>query len=273
VSAASPAPPATGGLRSVGIATNVLDCFLEHAELGPTRVARELGVAKSTAYEMLGALHTAGLLERTARGRYRLSLRLFHYGLLAMDRLPLRALARPVLLELHDSVGMVVQLGLPVDGHVLYVERVGNLGLGPRLGGGVMRRVPGYASSAGRAMAAFDPAIAEATATVPRLRRTPFTVTDPARLQHILHTTRTSGWVSSHDESALGFSSVAAPVFAPPGTPGPRVAAAISAVGPSAVVAGHRRDFVVASVRRAARRITDLLAQAHDIGPAPEVRV
>jgi methionine synthase II (cobalamin-independent) len=44
------------GLRSVSIAASVLTCFSSHAELGATQVARELGVAKSTACRMLSAL-------------------------------------------------------------------------------------------------------------------------------------------------------------------------------------------------------------------------
>jgi IclR family transcriptional regulator, KDG regulon repressor len=253
----------SGGLRSVAIATHVLRCFVDHAELGPTVVARELGVAKSTAFHTLAALATAGLLERTGAGRYRLSLSLFHYGQLALDRLPLRAVARPVMMDLNDSLQLMVQLGLPANGHVIYVERVGNSGLGPLVSGEVMRRVAGYASSAGRAMAAFDPAIARATLAVPRVRHTPFTVVDTDRLERILATTRASGWVSSREESAPGYSSVAAPIFAPGSTADrPQVAGAISAVGRTAVVGGARKDFVVATVRRAARQVTHLLARS-----------
>jgi DNA-binding IclR family transcriptional regulator len=259
---AAGADPDGGGLRSVSIATQVLRCFVEHPELGPTHVARELGVAKSTAFHALAALAAARLLERSGAGRYRLSLSLFHYGQLALDRLPLRALARPVLMELNDSLRLMVQLGLPANGHVIYVERVGNSGLGPLVSGEVMRRVPGYASSAGRAMAAFDPAIARATVAVPRVKHTPFTVTDPVRLERIFRTARANGWVCSHEESVLGYSSVAAPILAPGNASGLQVAGAISAVGRSSLVAGPRKDFVVASVRRAARQVTSLLAQS-----------
>jgi IclR family transcriptional regulator, KDG regulon repressor len=251
-----------GGLRSVAIATQVLRCFVEHEELGPTVVSRELGVAKSTAFHALAALAAAGLLERSGAGRYRLSLSLFHYGQLALDRLPLRAVARPVMMELNDSLRLMVQLGLPAGGHVTYVERVGNSGLGPLVSGEVMRRVAGYASSAGRAMAAFDPEIARATLAVPRVKHTPFTVTDTVRLERILATAKANGWVSSREESAIGYSSVAAPIFAPSSGAGqPRVAGAISAVGRTAVVGGARKDFVVAAVRRAAGQVTRLLAQ------------
>lgn len=273
-----------GGLRSVSIAVSVLDCFRGSTELGPTRVATELGIAKSTASRMLAALATGGMLERADGGRYRLSLRLFEYGQLAVDRLPLRAVARSVLLELHESLHEMVQLGLPVGGHVVYVERVGSAG-GARLSGEVLRRVPGYSSSAGRVMAAFDPAIARAAAAVARRQHTPFTITDPVRLDRVLRCARTAGWTSAREEFELGFSSVAAPVFAPgpdsasgsdgcggaggaggavPGPGGARVVGAVSVVGPTAHVAGLRKDFVVASVCRAARRVTGLLARLEE---------
>jgi DNA-binding IclR family transcriptional regulator len=261
VTAALTAPRDTedGGLRSVSIAVTVLGCFTGHAELGPTRVAAELGIAKSTASRMLAALAAGGMLERADGGRYRLSLRLFEYGQLAVDRLPLRTIARPVLAELHDSLREMVQLGLPVGGHVLYIERVGNAGMS-RLSGDVMRRVPGYSSSAGRVMAAFDPEYARAMGAVARRKHTPVTITDPVRLGRVLESARTAGWVSSREEYEVGYSSVAAPIF----TPGGAVAGAVSVVGPTGHVTALRKDFVVASVRRAARTVTALLARSEE---------
>ena len=54
-------------LRSMSTASTVLDCFAEEAELGATRVAARLGIAKSTAADAR-ALATDGLLERTRPG-------------------------------------------------------------------------------------------------------------------------------------------------------------------------------------------------------------
>jgi DNA-binding IclR family transcriptional regulator len=251
-----------GELRSVSIAVSVLDCFLGADELGPTQVARRMGIAKSTASRMLSALAGGGLLDRTPAGRYRLSVRLFEYGRLAVDRLPLRAVARPVLVDLHESLREVVQLGIPVGGHVLYVDRVGGGGHAVRISGDVMRRVPGFSSSAGRVMAAFDPQVAQAIGAVERRKHTPFTVTDGAKLTEILRQGRHAGWVSSREEYEVGWSSVAAPVLVG-GTGGPagvpRVVGAVSVVGPTGHVLGQRREFVAASVCRAARRIGSAL--------------
>src|SRR4051794_3425075 len=96
------APEPDSPLRSVAIAMAVLECFGDEAELGATKVAQRLGVAKSTACRMLAALASGGLLERTPSGRYRLGLRLFEIGQLAVDRLMLREVSLPVLGELRE---------------------------------------------------------------------------------------------------------------------------------------------------------------------------
>jgi IclR family transcriptional regulator, KDG regulon repressor len=250
------------GLRSVSIAVSALDCFASHRELGATQVARELGVAKSTACRMLAALAAGGLLDRAGGGRYRLSLRVFELGLLAAERMPVRDAARPVLMELHEQLREMVQLGVPVAGHVVYIDRYGNSGLGIQLSGEVVRRVPGYSSSSGRVLAAFDEGIMADTLAVPRRKHTPFTITDTARLARVLRAARAAGWTGTREELAPGYSSVAAPILVPV-RGGMRPVAAISVVGPTAHILGLRKDFIVASACRAARRVSLLLAQTN----------
>jgi IclR family transcriptional regulator, KDG regulon repressor len=242
------------GLRSVSIAASVLNCFSSHAELGATQVARELGVAKSTACRMLSALAASGLLDRADGGRYRLSLRMFELGVLAAERTPVRDVARPVLIELQQQVREMVQLGVPVAGHVAYIDRYGHAALGLQLSGETLHRVPGYSSSSGRALAAFDERILADTLAVPRRKHTPFTITDPERLHRVLRAAREAGWTSTREEFTRGFSSVAAPVLLDG-----RPVAAISVVGPTSRILGLRRDFIVASVCRAVQRVSTLI--------------
>ena len=238
----------------MSIAASVLDCFASHHELGATQVARELGVAKSTACRMLSALAAGGLLDRADGGRYRLSLRMFELGVLAAERMPVRDAARPVLIELQQQVREMVQLGVPVAGHVAYIDRYGHAALGLQLSGETLHRVPGYSSSSGRALAAFDDRILADTLAVPRRKHTPFTITDPERLHRVLappgrRLGQHPGGI--HPRLLLGSG------------PGSRRAAhpvaAISVVGPTGRILGLRRDFIVASVCRAARRVSTLI--------------
>ncbi len=57
--------------ESVNKASKVLDLFsVERPALGPTEVANELGIAKSTAHALLGELTNVGLTERLPCGTY-----------------------------------------------------------------------------------------------------------------------------------------------------------------------------------------------------------
>jgi IclR family transcriptional regulator, KDG regulon repressor len=247
-----------GPLRSVSIAMGVLGCFEHEAELGATRVAAELGVAKSTASRMLAALASSGMLERSRSGRYRLGLRLFEIGQLAVDRLMLRELALPVLGELREVLRETAQLAVPVGADVLYVDRLEGSGVGTMFHTELYRRGPGHSSSAGKAMAAFNPTMARAILDRGFLRRTPFTIVDPARYQQVLRQVRVDGFAASREEHTLGMSSIAAPVLVSRGDR--RIAvAAISVVGGTARVLGARKVAVVQSVRRAAATVSAAL--------------
>ncbi len=252
-----------GPLRSVSIAMGVLGCFEREAELGATRVAAELGVAKSTACRMLAALAAGGMLERTRSGRYRLGLRLFEIGQLAVDRLMLRELALPVLGELRDVLRETAQLAVPVGADVLYVDRLEGNGAGTMFHTELYRRGPGHSSSAGKAMAAHNPTMARAILDRGFVRRTPFTIVDPARYAQVLRQVRLDGYAASREEHTMGMSSVAAPVVLHRGDR--RVAvAAISVVGGTSSVLGARKVAVVQSVRRAAATVSAALERSQE---------
>ena len=247
-------------LRSVSTAVAVLDCFADEAELGATRVAARLGIAKSTACRMLAALATGGLLERTGSGRYRLGLRLFEYGQLAVDRLMLRDVALPAMGELRDLLRETVQLGVMVGTDVLYLERAEAPGMNVRFRS-EHRRNPGHSSSTGRVMAAGDPSLVAAMLERGLVRHTPFTVVEPRRFRQVVATTREHGYASSREEFERGWSSIAAPITVTrEGCPHP--VAALSVVGTTARVLGPRKPAVVQGVRRAAARISADLARA-----------
>lgn len=247
-------------LRSVATSTQVLHLFEQHEELGPTQVARELRVAKSTAHQMLKSLSTGGLLDSVGKGRYRLSLQLFDYGQLVLARLPIRKIARPELVALHDETGQMVQLGLPAHGYVVYVERFGHDPLRPQISGEWMRKVEGYASSAGRAMAAVDPDIERATFSVPRKRQTARTVVREGELRHVLSAARGQGWVQSIEESAPGFTSIASAVRHRSG----RAVCAVSVVGPTQQLTGRHTDRLVSRLLHTTATIGKLYEQSEE---------
>lgn len=236
----------------MSIALSILDAVALAPESGPSAIARELGIAKSTASRTLAVLADRGLLERAGAGRYRLGLRMFEYGQLALTRFNLFEVSVPVLADLRDRVRELVQLGVPVGAEVLFLDRFESQDLDPRFHGQTWRRVPGHSSSSGRAIAAFNPAVARAVFDAGLVRRTRWTVTDPRRLAAILAEVRERGYAVTEEELEEGLSSVAAPILVDDGGR-PRAIAAVSVAGPSTRL---RRDGIgpVASRARAAAR-------------------
>ena len=251
-----------GPLRSVSIAMAVLGCFEQEAELGATRVAAELGVAKSTACRMLAALAASGMLERSRGGRYRLGLRLFEIGQLAVDRLMIRELALPVLGELREVLRETAQLAVPVGSEVLYVDRLEGSAAGTMFHSKLYRRGPGHSSSAAKAIAAHNPQMARAILERGFERLTPFTIVDPRRYEQVLRQVRVDGFAVSREEHTMGMSSVAAPIVVRRGERTIAVAA-ISVVGGTSRVLGARKVAVVQSVRRAAASVSAALENVH----------
>ena len=236
-------------LRSVGIALDIIDVLAAESELGVSEVARRIGIAKSTAHRTCAVLAARGLLDRTDDGRYRLGLRLVEYGGLATERTAVRDRGLPLLVELRNALGETVQIGVPSGADVVYVERVeGRRAL--RYSANA-RRSPIHRSSAGKVLAAFNPAMVDARLRAGLPPSTGYTIVVPELLVEELDRVRQRGYARSVDETEIGMSSLAVPVHVPLDGP---VVAAISMIGPTARVMGdheaHNTSVLLAGARK-----------------------
>lgn len=224
-----PAAQRDSAVQSVCTAVDVLECLMREEELGVSDVARRLGVAKSTAHRLLSTLCSRDLAERNPdTGRYRLGMRLFELGQMASDRFPLRRAALPLLEELRQASGHTVHLGVADGADVIFVERLHNLA-GIRLMADSGRRLPVHVTSVGKALAAFDPAVALARREAGFPRMTERTIAMAADWDRALAEIRRTGVAISIGESKPQLTSLAAPVRNARG----RAFAAISVAGPS----------------------------------------
>jgi DNA-binding IclR family transcriptional regulator len=100
----------------------VLDLFsLERPHWGPTEVAEELGIAKSTAHGLLGELTSAGLTERLPCGRYVLGWRTVGLARTMLATSGHRDLILPTAQRLASHFGETVHVTAWERGRVLYV--------------------------------------------------------------------------------------------------------------------------------------------------------
>ena len=238
-----------GSTASVTKALRLLDVFRSGGPvLGVSELARQAGVAKSTAFRLLSLLEEAELVEREGRG-YRLSWRLFELGNTVQHRWPsgLREIAAPWLTEVFVQSRQVVHLTVLDGSDVLFLDKVsGSRSI--RVPSSVGGRLPASVTASGKAMLAFSPAARVRELLEEGLSsRTPYSITEPGRLASELRRIREVGFAVDREEACRGVVAVAAPVMT-----GSKVIAAVSVVG-----SASRFDFDGLSnlVRNAARRI------------------
>lgn len=242
---------AGSGLKSVGSALDVLECFASDGELGVTDIARRLGVAKSTAHRLLQTLASRGFVEQHAdSGQYRLGIHLYELGELTLARNALRHDALPFLRQIATATGLTTNLSV-VDGpDIIFIERIENSD-GEQILGHFGRRMPAHTTSSGKAIAAFNEHADLARRSAgfpPRVSRT---VRSEADWDRCLEQVRRAGYAVSTNESFDGASSVAVPVVV-----NRSAVAAVSIFGSTEVIAPQVDRLVpvlVAASRRIAR--------------------
>ncbi|WP_433288756.1 IclR family transcriptional regulator [Pseudonocardia sp. CA-142604] len=251
---------AHAGRSVLGRAIAVLESFSdENPELTLGEIAAATGLASATAHRLVAELVEWGALERPARGRYRIGIRLWELGALAPVPRTLRDSALPVMQDLAAVTGHVVHL-VVLDGHeALFVERLAghsHVHVRSRVGG----RLPLHASGPGKIMLAHAPAefVDEVVARgLPRLAAG--TITDPRRLRQALAEVRSTGYCLSRNEMTDGASSVAAPITGPSRD----VVASIAVVVPSST---ENLQRLVPAVRIGAAAVTRTLRPRSPLG-------
>jgi len=252
-----------GGLRSVGTALDVLECFALDAELGVSEIARRLGVSKSTAHRLLTTLVSRGMVERSeSTSKYRLGMRLFELGDLAVSRMDLRRQSQVLLEELRERSGWTVHLAVASGADVLYLERLSTL-RGMRAIGEYRRRWPLHATSSGKAICAHDPVARQARIAAGFPMFTAQTLGDEASFTAALAQVRKHGYATAHAELMPNLTSVAAPVLDRHGV----ALAAISITGPVDEL-GDRQDRLARLVMAAAKRLGQAMQRPQRVSSA-----
>ncbi|MHB1502974.1 MAG: IclR family transcriptional regulator [Acidimicrobiales bacterium] len=212
---------------SLGKGLKVLD-FLTHTESSVTvrELARGTGLSKSTAHRLATELQSWGALEAEPDG-YRLGLRLFELGGVALRQHRLEDVARPYMEELFDKTNRLTQLGVLLGIDVMYLARVGHQGH-QRVASPVAGRIPATCTSLGKALLAYNPAAFAEAVRAGLVRRTRHSITDARVLKGQLAQTRQSGFAVEHEEARIGLACVASPVIV-----NQRAVAGLSLTGPA----------------------------------------
>jgi DNA-binding IclR family transcriptional regulator len=203
-------------LQTIEKASEVLALFdREHPEWGVREVAEALGVAKSSAHDLLTSLEQVGLLGKNDEGRYRLGWRLVTLSETLLATTELRREARPIMEELAEQYRETIHLAVLDDTKVVYVDklegkqavRVELTSLGTRL--------YAHCSALGKVLLAYQP-----EENVKRIikaeglpRFTANTITDANELEQTLAKVRRQGYATDQEEILPDLCCIGAPIY------------------------------------------------------------
>jgi DNA-binding IclR family transcriptional regulator len=221
-----------------------------------TQIVDSTRLPKATAHRLLATLVTRGLVERRD-GRYVLGTRMFMLG----NQVPfcrprqLRDTAKPILHEVHGRARQCVHLAVLEDDHVLYLEKLARpqQALPTAVGG----KLPAHQTALGKALLAYSGSLAVENYLRRQLNAaTSSTVTDPDKMWRQLIDVRAHGFATERNESMIGLSCVAAPIFGP-ASQNPVAAVSVSVLGEQVSPLEY-----VAMAQNAARSISAALRSA-----------
>lgn len=241
-------------LQSVDHALAVLETFdAGTPELGVTALSGRLKLAKSTVYRLLSTLASRGYVyQNPATGKYRLGLKAFEVGSLAVSQLTVREAALPFLEKLRDATKETVHLGVREADAVIYIDKI-ETPLAIRMYSRIGRRAPLHCTALGKVLLAFaGPAEAGRMARRDLKRYTPNTITDPDVLAKELALVRERGYALDDEEFEEGLKCVAAPLWDYTGT----VVASAGIAGPHIRITSDRLPELIAVVRETAAEVS-----------------
>lgn len=255
---ANTAPLIDGAIHSVIRALAILD-LLGHTggELGITEISRELSLHKSTVFRLISTLVIAGYVQQNPKTeKYRLGIHLAQLGMIVLNQIDLRRVARPFLHELMNVCNEAIHLGILDQDEVIYIEKIEMerpLTMGSRIGG----KSPAYCTGLGKVLLAHFPEdnLKKLLSKDTLNRFTSNTITDPVSLMEHFVRVRDQGYAIDDEEHELGIRCVAVPIRDHQGY----VIAALSVSGPTLRMTREKLDQVVPKIIETGKRISQAL--------------
>jgi DNA-binding IclR family transcriptional regulator len=235
-------------------AMEVMNCFLPDNEpLALTEIQRATGFPMSTAKRILESLVAEGLVVRRDQ-RYFLGPYVMVWADAVRRGSDVVQLSEPVLESLRDACGETVTLNVRNGLNRVCIRRVRGkspINYDPMVG----EIIPLQAGSSSKVMLAFDDALAEQVIAQGLTAFTESTIVDPVAFRADLELVRKRGYAIALDETAVGVSSIGAPIFESQGA----VAAAIVIGGPSFRCTREWLEGQAGELREAGLRISRFL--------------
>jgi DNA-binding IclR family transcriptional regulator len=242
-----------GGLQSVDRALHVLELLARWGAGGVSELAAEIGVHKSTAFRLLGALEARDMVEQTTeRGKYHLGFGLVRLARSVNVQLELAEQARALIDQLSRNLGESINVAVLREHFAVnVVQSRGQASVITH--NWIGQLTPLHATSSGKILLAhLDPTDRADLIGRGLDRFTPNTHTDPTTLEDELAVVLERGHATTFGELEIGLNAVAVPVRGEERT----VIAALSSSGPSYRMTPERISEILGEVKAAGEELS-----------------
>lgn len=260
------------GNSTAGIAPSLIQAFAIIDVLTASRerlrlsdIVSRTGLPKTTAYRLLNTLSFLRVTDRNNDG-YALGPALTRYANTGVaDHTDMIGFFYALAGRMREELGETVQLAIltpPDVTFVAFVDSTYSVRLTTRVG----RRLPAYASAAGKALLAFSPTrVTSEILSGPMAALTNSTITDRRTLIDQLGVVRQRGWATESEESARSLTCVAAPVLRQSGT----AVAAITVCLPVPAISERRQVEIARHAVSYTHELSTRIRPVHQSGESP----
>jgi IclR family KDG regulon transcriptional repressor len=137
------------------------------------QLAQELELPRSVVHRLLSTLEAAGYLQKNSpKSGYRLGLKLWWLGCVAIEELEIKDVARPLLEDIAEKTGELVNLAILDGKEVLYIDKIDSV-RSVRAHIPIGGRAPAYCVATGKAILAYhgDEAVSKIVSSIKKFTK------------------------------------------------------------------------------------------------------
>jgi IclR family acetate operon transcriptional repressor len=245
--------------RAIAILTFVAE---QKKALSAAEIAAALSLPLPTAHRLIGNLESRGLIQKAlGTKRYLVGSKLVTLAAKTIGAAFRTVRRHAVLSAVADRIGEQCEIGVVRDNVVVYVDSVRSRqqqGLQFNPGDAA----PLHCTSTGKIYMSRLPAKVRKRLihSLPLVRYTPRTITDPEELLALLEETRRRGWAKTNEEFVRGVVGCAVPIVSPEGD----LIACLGVSVPAARVGFAGLDAFISPLQDAASLLSETILQEHE---------
>ncbi len=225
------------------------------AAIGITEIAKSMDIHKSTVHSLLRTLMLHGFVKQNEYGKYTLGARLIELGNTCAQRLDVKTIAHPLMLDLATDSGEIVLLAILAQQDLIIVDKVEpprSFLIIPKID----FRVAVHSTAIGKVLLAHS---AESTVNEffkQKLRQfTSNTITQEETLKNEFEIIKKQGYACCCNETIEGITCIAVPIY----NNKQEIEAALSVSCTSSSITSERRDELTKKLFRTAGLISNQL--------------